>query len=190
VKRAVLLSASLLLCSSLPAAGQQAGSGASPEGAALRRAFLRLPPPSFGELATEEPLVREQTISLRPPDADEGRKRTPAEAWLQGLGTIYDTAVNQRWRFDQTAQPMYFERSGLYFRRDLYSTTKGLVLYHAWQDRFDIGLYKRRLEGASTQVSGSAEQYGWCGPSNKSFVFSGGRQVYVGLRFNLNKIFY
>ena len=67
---------------------------------------------------------------------------------------------------------------------------RGAVLYHAWQDRIDIGLYKRRLEGANTQVGGSAEQYGWCGPSNKSFVFGGGRQVYVGVRLNLDKIFY
>ena len=201
MKIALLLSASLLLCCALPfpGAAQQIKSrdvtnrlsitSPSEAGEALRRRLRSVPAEPLGEQSREESVVRMQTFVLGLPDrcAGQGGAKT---RW-SGLSGLYETALSQRQRFREMARPMEFEGNRLYFRRDLYVTTKGLILHRFWDDRLDIGLYKRRFQPATTLLTGQVG--GWCGvgeATNKSYIFSGGRQVFIGVRFKLNHIFH
>ena len=186
-----ILYLSLFLCGGLPAAAQQIRepdatvvTRLTPAGEALRRRLLEVAPEPLGESTAAETVVTIQTFGLA------GRDEQPQpRAWVQGISGLYQQAFDQQRRFRETAQPIEFERSGLYFRRDLYSATKGLILHRFLDDRLDLGLYKRRYTPGSTALTGTM---GWAGvaeSSNKSYVLGGGRQVFVGLRLKLDGIF-
>ena len=133
---------------------------------------------------TAEPLARIETFALRPPvDPQPGKTGT----WLEGISTIYQTAADQRKAFKETAKTMEFERSNLYFRRDIYSITKGVILHSWWGDKVDLGIYKRRLQTSSTQLTGPGTGEGPGQHCHSSFIFKDGKEVYFGLRFNLDK---
>jgi hypothetical protein len=149
---------------------------------ALRR---RLPPP-----ANETPVepsegfvLRIETVVLRLPEP--GPLQT--SPWLKSLSSVYDTAIFQRQRYRETGQTIEFERGNLYFRQDRYAATKGLILYRAWDDRIDFGMYKRRFQNEASPVRGQAFGFGQADPLIRSYLFSGGRQIFFGVRFNLDK---
>jgi hypothetical protein len=132
---------------------------------------------------SSEPLVKIETFALRAPVDPQPTK---TGTWLEGISTIYQTAADQRRLFTDTAKTMEFEQSGLYFRRDLYSITKGLIVHSWWGDRIDLGVYKRRLQNSSTHVTGGG--FGQSqGRQCNSYIFKDGRDIFVGLRFNLDK---
>jgi hypothetical protein len=199
METAPFLSVSLLLCCTwpLPLAAQQIQSRnltapspvtkSVPAGEVLRRRLLNPLPQPMSEPPREEPLIRLHTFALRLPLPDTSRGQ--AKTKLSGLDDLYDTAAEQRQRFRETAQPMAFECHGIYFRRDLYSTTKGLILHRFLGDRIDIGLYKRRYQNAALPITGRAMSFNFAEATNKSYVFSDGRQIFVGVRFKLGKIF-
>src|SRR5215471_11490397 len=89
----------------------------------------------------EEPILRIETSVLRLPDPNAGMG--PGNTFLRNLSTIYDAALFQRQRFRENGQWMEFEKGFLYFRQDRYTATKGIILYRAWNDRVDFGIYKR-----------------------------------------------
>ncbi len=131
-----------------------------------------------------EPLVKIDTFALRAPvDPQLGK----TESWLEGISTIYQTAADQKRLFIDTAKTMEIEKSGLYFRRDLYSITKGLIVHSWWGERIDLGVYKRRLANSSTHLTGAGFREG-PGQKCNSYVFQDGKEIYLGLRFNLNKL--
>jgi len=149
---------------------------------ALRR---RLPPPAIETPVepSEEFVLRIETVVLRLPDP----KPLQTNPWLKSLSSIYDTALFQRQRYRETGQPIEFERGGLYFRQDRYAATKGLILYRLWDDRIDFGMYKRRFQNEASPVRGQALGFGQADPMSRSYLFSGGRQIFFGLRFNLDR---
>ncbi len=128
-------------------------------------------------------VLRIETVVLRLPDP----KPLQTSPWLKSLSSLYDTALFQRQRFRETGQPIEFERGNLYFRQDRYAATKGLILYRLWDDRIDFGLYKRRFQGEASPVRGQALGFGQADPMSRSYLFSGGRQIFFGVRFNLDK---
>ncbi len=148
----------------------------------LRR---RLPPPASKTPVepSEEFVLRIETVVLRLPDP----KPLQTSPWLKSLSSVYDTALFQRQRYRETGQPIEFERGNLYFRQDRYAVTKGLVLYRLWDDRVDFGMYKRRFQNEASPVRGQALGFGQADPMIRSYLFSGGRQIFFGVRFNLDK---
>jgi len=148
---------------------------------ALRR---RLSSPAIETPAPplEELILRIETVALRLPDPNAGLGRS--EPWLKSLSGVYETALFQRQRFRETGQPIEFERGRLYFRQDRYVATKGLILYRLWNERIDFGLYKRRFHGEASPSRGQALFFG---QADRSYLFSGGRQIFFGVRFNLDK---
>jgi len=148
---------------------------------ALRR---RLSPPAIETPVEtlEEPVLRIETVALRLPDPNAGLGQS--ESWLKSLSGVYETALFQRQRFRETGQPIEFERRRLYFRQDRYVSTKGLILYRLWNDRMDFGLYKRRFHNEASPIRGQALFFG---QDDRSYLFSGGRQYFFGVRFNLDK---
>jgi hypothetical protein len=149
---------------------------------ALRR---RLAPPANEAPVepAEEFVLRIETVALRLPDP----KPLQTNSWLKSLSTVYDTALFQRQRYRETAQPIEFERGGLYFRQDRYAVTKGLILYRLWDDRIDFGMYKRRFQNEASPVRGQALGFGQADPMIRNYLYSGGRQIFFGLRFNLDR---
>jgi hypothetical protein len=131
----------------------------------------------------EEFVLRIETVVLRLPDP----RPLPTSPWLKSLSGVYDTALFQRQRYRETGQPIQFERGALYFRQDRYAATKGLILYRIWDDRIDFGLYKRRFQSEASPVRGQAYGFGQGDPMSRSYLFSGGRQIFFGVRFNLDK---
>lgn len=204
------LSASLLLCCALPpvAAAQQVGgqainppvahhfaeqtkplsvSGTPSTGQALRRHLINSltgpQPKSFGQ----EPRAYAPGFNFGSTYHSGGQRHV--KGTLEGLSDIYLTAFRQRERFRETGQPMGFERKGVYFRRDLYSVTKGLILQRLWDDRVDIGLYKRRFQGGNSAITGQAGCFGLSEALDRGGLLKAGRQVYVGVRFQLDRLF-
>lgn len=150
---------------------------------ALRRR-LSLPPVETPGEPSEEPILRIQTFALRLPDPDAGPDQS--KSWLKGVSGIYDTALFQRQRFRETGQPIEFERGNLYFRQDRYAATKGMILHRFWNDRIDLGFYKRRFQNEASPIRGQALWFGQADSLSSSYLFSGGRQVFLGVRFKLD----
>jgi len=193
------LSVSLLLCCafSSTAFAQQTQSlettnppsvmSPAPSGEALRRRLLNPTVEPFKKRFGEEmPVIRIETYTFAPRHPDAGHQTWGA---FKGLTNLYAVALDQRKRFRETAQPIAIERNGIYFRRDLYSTTKGLILRSFFDDRIDIGLYKRRFQASAAVHTGQPVWCGTDGAGHKSFALSGGRQIFVGVRFKLDRIF-
>ncbi len=150
---------------------------------ALRRR-LSAPVIETPDAPAEEPVLRIETVALRLPDPNAGLGQP--KSWLRNLSSVYDTALFQRQRFRETGQTIEFERGALYFRQDHYAATKGLILYRAWNDRIDFGVYKRRFQGEASPVRGQALWFGLADPLGRNHVFSG-KQFFFGLRFKLDK---
>jgi hypothetical protein len=139
--------------------------------------------------AGEEPFVVLQTYA------------TPLEA---GVKPVYRLSPKQLWqkatffsqlslaqhqRFLATGQPMMIDQDGVYFWRDLYSYTKGIMLASFFDNKVDVGLYKRRYVSPETYLTGAPLfDYGAERPGEGP-LFSGGRQIFVGVRLDLNKLF-
>lgn len=132
----------------------------------------------------EEPMLRIETIVLRLPDPNAGLRQP--KRWLRDLSSVYDTALFQRQRRRETGQPIEFERGNLYFRQDNYVATKGLILYRIWNNRIDFGLYRRSFQGEASPVRSHALWFGRGDPTNRNNILSNGRQIFFGLRFNLD----
>ncbi len=151
---------------------------------ALRRR-LRAPALDTPVEPSEEPILRIETVALRLPNPTAGlNQRRP---WLKDLSGVYDTALFQRQRRRETGQPIEFERGNLYFRQDRYVATKGLILYRFWSDRVDLGLYKRSFQGDVSPVRAHALWFGRSDPAGRNNILSNGRQIFFGVRFNLDK---
>ena len=170
-----------------PASTPPATNALLPTGEVLRRRLLSIHADPLGELSREEPLVRIQTTALLLPNPDAGLGKNKTR--LADLKGIYDLAADLHLRFRQTARPIEIERGGLYFKQDLYSTTKGVILHSFAKDRIDVGLYKRRYQASSTDITGHMALPGVAEATNRSYVFSGGRQIFVGVRLKLDNIF-
>lgn len=153
---------------------------------ALRRRLSLIETPAEPPVnPVEEPILRIQTVALRLPNPNAGlnQRRT----WLKDLSGVYDTALFQRQRHRETGQPIEFERGRLYFRQDNYVVTKGLVLYRFWNDRVDFGLYRRSFQGEASPVRARALWIGRGDPAGRSNILSNGRQIFFGVRFNLDR---
>ncbi|MGH9833449.1 MAG: hypothetical protein ACREBD_12925 [Blastocatellia bacterium] len=148
----------------------------------LRRRF---PPPASETPVepSEEFVLRIETVVLRLPDP----RPLQTSPWLKSLSSLYDTALFQRQRYRETGQTIEFERGGLYFRQDRFAATKGLILYRVWDDRIDFGMYKRRFQNEASPVRGQALFFGQGDSLSRNFLFSGGRQIFFGVRFNLDR---
>jgi hypothetical protein len=48
-------------------------------------------------------------------------------------------------------------------------------------------MYKRRFQNEASPVRGQALGFGQADPMSRSYLFSGGRQIFFGVRFNLDK---
>jgi hypothetical protein len=133
----------------------------------------------------EDPILRIETSVLRLPSPNPSQG--PHNLMLKNLSTLYDTALFQRQRFRETGQPIQFERGFLYFRQDRYVVTKGLILYRMWDDRIDIGIYKRTFNDDASPARGQALFFGPTDPSSRNRNYNSNRQIFFGIRFNLDK---
>jgi hypothetical protein len=189
MKLMFFLAASLLLfCfSSIPAFAQQSqGTVTLPTFATSSLGKPTEPPDvQWGESSV---VVRINTIALSLPEVKAHQEKP--KTGLRALASLTETAIQQHKRFREMGVPMEFEGSGLYFRRDLYGATKGIILRRFFKDRLDVGLYKRRFQPTTTQITGQLWWPGVAEATNKSYVFSGGRQIFVGVRLKLDRIFH
>src|SRR5262245_40018324 len=119
----------------------------------LRR---RWPPPAIE--TPEEPVLRIETVVLRPLDPNAGLGAP--NPLLKNLSALHQTALFQRQRFRETGMPMEFERGDFYYRQDRYVSTKGVILYRICNDRIDFGLYKRSFHNEASPTRAAALRYG------------------------------
>lgn len=113
---------------------------------------------------------------------------SPKQLWQKA--TLFSRlSLAQHQRFLATGQPMMIDQDGVYFWRDLYSYTKGIMLASFFDDKIDIGLYKRRYVSPETYLTGPPLfDYGAERPGEGPLL-SGGRQIFVGVRLDLNRLF-
>ena len=113
---------------------------------------------------------------------------SPKQLWQKAV-FFSQRSLEQRQRFLETGQPMMIDQDGVYFWRDLHSYTKGVMLASFFNNKVDVGLYERRYTSPDTNVTGRPLfDYGAERPGEGN-IFSGGRQVFVGVRVDLGKLF-
>lgn len=130
----------------------------------------------------EEPILRIETVVLRPPDPNAGLDTS--ESYLESLSSLYETALFQRQRFRETGQPIEIEHRNAYFRQDRYIVTKGLILYRIRNDRIDFGVYQRSFhnEASPGYARGLTSS-----PGRRNADHGDERQYFFGVRFRLGK---
>ena len=117
-------------------------------------------------------------------------KKLPSPKGL--VGNFIDTATDltkdayfQRKRFDETGQPIVIDRNHIYYRRDNYSYTKGIILWEMFNGRVDFGLYKKHFAPASTLISGKlTPDLGQ--QDSPAFLFRNGNRIFFSLRVKLS----
>lgn len=113
---------------------------------------------------------------------------SPKQIWNKAV-SISQISQDQYQRFIETGQPMFIDQDGIYLWRDFYTYTKGIVLANFFQGKLDVGLYERRFTSTKTLFSPRPlVDFGARRPGEGG-VFSGGRQIFVGLRLDIGKIF-
>ena len=81
------------------------------------------------------------------------------------------------------------EQNNFYYRRDLISTTKGVILKRFADGRFNVGLYKQCFQFLTSPVgfgSFSAHQMIESPQTRRFPLTGGGRQVQMTFRINLD----
>lgn len=108
----------------------------------------------------------------------------PPPSLLEKAAKIQQEALFQRKRFDETLQPIEMESNRLYYRRDAYSYTKGIILFKFMQNKMDFGIYRQNTSPASTTISGSVLPE-YSSPESNGVVFRNGSKLFFGLRMRL-----
>jgi hypothetical protein len=109
----------------------------------------------------------------------------PPKTFLEQAGDLYKEALFQRRRFEETGQAIEMESHRLYYRRDNYSYTKGIILYKFMNGRMDFGIYRKNFAPASTLLTGKLTPDFNQGDSN-AVLFRNGSRVFFSLRVNLS----
>lgn len=104
---------------------------------------------------------------------------------LEKAADLYKDALFQRKRFEETGQAIEMESNRLYYRRDNYSYTKGIILYKFMDGRMDIGVYRKNFAPAGTFLTGKLTPDFGQGDSN-AVLFRNGSRVFFSLRVNLS----
>jgi len=113
---------------------------------------------------------------------------SPKQLWQKAI-TFSQLSLAQHQRFLETGQPMMIDQDGVYFWRDLYSYTKGIMLASFFDHKLDVGLYKRRYVSPETYLTGSPLFDSGAERPGEGPLFRGGRQIFVGVRLDLSKLF-
>lgn len=107
------------------------------------------------------------------------------KTFLEKAGDLYKEGLFQRRRFEETGQAIEMESHRLYYRRDNYSYTKGIILYKFMNGRMDFGIYRKNFAPASTLLTGKLTPDFNQGDSN-AVLFRNGSKVFFSLRVNLS----
>src|SRR5262249_43530615 len=94
---------------------------------------------------------------------------------------IVQNAYFQRQRFNETGQPIEIDRDHVYYRRDAYSYTKGIILCEFLKGRMDFGLFKKHFSPAHTVLTGQLGQ-GFSEPDSSALLFRNGNRIFFSLR--------
>ncbi len=137
------------------------------------------------EINLETPLVSIETVAIRhqlfkytlPPMS--GKK-----SLLKRAEEIVQDAYFQRKRFDETGQPIEIDRDHIYYRRDAYSYTKGIILHNFFNNRMDVGVYRSHFSPATTLISGRLQPDFGQGSSN-ALLFRNNGRVFFSVRMKL-----
>ncbi|KAF0248172.1 MAG: hypothetical protein FD167_2428 [bacterium] len=138
------------------------------------------------EVDTEATLVSIEVLGLRAGSFFKNPifSKTP-KTFLEQAGDLYKEALFQRRRFEETGQAIEMESHRLYYRRDSYSYTKGIILYKFMNGRMDFGIYRKNFAPASTLLTGKLTPDFNQGDSNAA-LFRNGSRVFFSLRVNLS----
>ncbi len=135
---------------------------------------------------TEATLVSIEVLGLRTGSFFKNPvfSKTP-KTFLEQASDLYKEALFQRRRFEETGQAIEMESHRLYYRRDNYSYTKGIILYKFMNGRMDFGIYRKNFAPASTLLTGKLTPDFNQGDSN-TVLFRNGTRVFFSLRVNLS----
>jgi hypothetical protein len=104
---------------------------------------------------------------------------------LEKAADLYKEGIFQRRRFEETGQAIEMESNRLYYRRDTYSYTKGIILYKFMNGRMDLGVYRKNFAPAGTFLTGKMTPDFGQGDSN-AVLFRNGSRLFFSLRVNLS----
>ncbi|MBI4852312.1 MAG: hypothetical protein HY819_10990 [Acidobacteria bacterium] len=138
------------------------------------------------DLDTDSTLVSIEVLGLRGGSFFKNPilSKTP-KTTLEKAADLYKEAIFQRKRFEETGQAIEMESNRLYYRRDNYSYTKGIILYKFMNGRMDFGVYRKNFAPAGTFLTGKLTPDFGQGDSN-AVLFRNGSRVFFSLRVNLS----
>lgn len=135
----------------------------------------------------EAPIISVEVIGLK----GNFFKYTPPPAapksLLEKAEAIRKDAEFQRQRFRETGQAIVMEHNRLYYRRDTFSYTKGIILHEFMNGRMDFGLFKSYFSPANTAITGTLFSNYAQPQGNSSVLLRNGGSVFFSLRVKLNK---
>jgi hypothetical protein len=137
----------------------------------------------------ESPIVKIEVVGLRGnffnPIVPPPNKKGMVGNLIDRATEITQDAQFQRLRFKETGQPIEIDRDHIYYRRDNYSYTKGIILWEMFNGRMDFGLFKKHYSPASTNLS-SRINSDFGAPEANGYVFRNGNRIFFSLRLKLS----
>ncbi|MBK7996370.1 MAG: hypothetical protein IPK14_24280 [Blastocatellia bacterium] len=137
------------------------------------------------EVESDTTLVSVEVVDWRSANLFKNLKvtKTP-ETMVERASRLYQESLFQRQRFNETGQAIEMESDRLYYRRDMLSYTKGIILYRFFNGRMDLGIYRRNFAPANTSFTGKMQQDFGQGDSN-AVLFRNGSRIFFSLRVKL-----
>ncbi|MEW6733842.1 MAG: hypothetical protein AB1489_21125 [Acidobacteriota bacterium] len=148
------------------------------------------PPPATVPTSTETivnfelPLVTVEVLGVRERFFKFSPPPPPPKTFADRAAEITKDAFFQRQRFEETGQAIEIDRDHIYYRRDAYSYTKGIIFYNFFNRRMDIGLYKKYFSPASTPLMGNMST-DFNQQESSSLLLRNSGKVFFSLRVNL-----
>lgn len=141
--------------------------------------------PTTVEVESDATLVSVEVVDWRSANLFKNLKVKKApETMVERASRLYQESLFQRQRFNETGQAIEMESDRLYYRRDMLSYTKGIILYRFLNGRMDLGIYRRNFAPANTSFTGKVQQDFGQGDSNAA-LFRNGSRVFFSLRVKL-----
>ena len=132
----------------------------------------------------DEPVVKIEIVGLRGHFFKSLPSPKVSKTIIDRATEITHNAYYQRRRFEETGQPIEIDQDHIYYRRDAFSYTKGIILCSLMNGRIDFGLFRKHFSPASTLVTGKMTPYFNQEDSN-ALIFRNGSRIFFSLRVKI-----
>lgn len=132
----------------------------------------------------DAPLISIDVVGMRTPLFKYEPPPKQKKNLFERAADINRDAIMQRQRFLLTGQAIEIDQDRIYYRRDNFSYTKGIVLLKFMNGKMDLGIFRSNFSPATTLVGGRLGVDYSQGDSN-ALLFRNGSRVFFALRMRI-----